>query len=223
MAKKYNEIEVQDNMQVKNEENVEAAPKERKELSKVISAEPKKVKKTLLGRLITGVAGPDGLPGIGAYVNEEIIKPAIKNIIVDAVTSGINMVMYGERGGASRGGRPMNHVGTTRHNYRPSTNYNTNYRQAEPQAERLAPRTSRSLVEEYVIADRVDAAHVLASLTEHADMYDSVSVADYYDLIGVPTNYTDNNHGWTIDTVTRATIIPVRGGYVIKFPPTEVI
>ena len=223
MAKKYNEIEVQDNMQVKNEENVEAAPKERKELSKVISAEPKKVEKTLLGRLITGVAGPDGLPGIGAYVNEEIIKPAIKNIIVDAVTSGINMVMYGERGGTPRGGRPMHHGGQTPHNYRPSTSYNTNYRQAEPQAERLAPRTSRSLVEEYVIADRVDAAHVLASLTEHADMYDSVSVADYYDLIGVPTNYTDNNHGWTIDTVTRATIIPVRGGYVIKFPPTEVI
>lgn len=224
MAKKYNEIEVKNNMDVKNESAEKNVPesKERKELKSVLSAEPTKVKKNLLSRLITGVVGPEGLPGIGAYVNDEIVKPAIKNIIVDAVTSGINMVMYGEKGGAPRGNRAPYSAG--RSNYRPSTNYSSNYRAApERVEERVSVRPSRNSVEEYIIPDRLDASHVLTTLVENADMYNSVSVADYYDLIGVPTKYTDNNFGWTIDTISRASIIPVRGGFVIKFPPTEVI
>lgn len=224
MGKKYNEIEVKDNMRVEDNNKEEVvAPREKKELTSVVSVKPTKVKRNLFSRLITGVVGPDGLPGIGSYVNDEIVKPAIKNIIVDAVTSGINMVMYGEKGGPNRGGGRYSGGGR---NYRPNTNYASNYRSASPDpapSERLVTRPSRLGVEEYVIADRIDASEVLVSLTENADRYDSVSVADYYDLIGVPSLYTDNNHGWTIDTISRASIIPVRGGYVIKFPPVEVI
>jgi hypothetical protein len=228
MPKKYNEIEVKDNMKVDKDTDTEenTVPKERKELRKVVTVQPTKVKKGLISRLVTGVVGPDGLPGIGTYVNEEIIKPAFKNIIVDAVTSGINMIMYGERGGPPRG-RYGSHPGTHRNSHRPTTNYSANYRSSsvEPAtpAERLTPRSARSNIDDYVIADRYDAAHVLTTLTENADMYDSVSVADYYDLIGVPSQYTDNNHGWTLDSITRASIVPVRGGYIIKFPPVEVI
>jgi hypothetical protein len=224
MTKKYNEIEVKDNMKVEERDsnNEEVAPKEKKQMEKVVTSQPKKVKKGLLGRLVTGLVGPEGLPGIGSYVNEEIVKPAIKNIIVDAVTSGINMVMYGERGGAPRGGRP--NVGG-RSQYTPRTDYGHNYRPArnEPErAERIA-RPARQGIEEYLITDRHEASQVLVSLTEYADRYDAVSVADYYDLIGAPSKYTDNNYGWTIDSITRASIIPVRGGYIIKFPPVEVI
>lgn len=221
MTKKYNEIEVKNNMDVTTNEEVEVQTNEpRKELAKVVTTEPTRVKKTLLGRLITGIAGPEGLPGIGAYVNDEIIKPAIKNIIVDAVTSGINMVMYGEKGGGHRPRYP--HSGAPgRSNYRPSTNYSQNYRNAEP--ERVAVRPARTAVDEYIIGDRQDAAQVLAVLVENADRYDSVSVADYYDLIGIPTQFTHNNYGWSFDAINRASIVPVRGGYTIKFPPTEVI
>lgn len=229
MSKKYNEIEVKDNMNVK-EENVESTEEreEKKQFESVVSTQPTKVKRSLFGRFVTGIAGPEGLPGIGSYVNEEIVKPAIKNIIVDAVTSGINMVMYGERGGANRGGRPTSYSGGSRPGaYRPNTNYSSNYRtqsnEQPQQPERMSARAARIGVDEYVIADRFDAAQVLTSLTEYADRYDAVSVADYYDLIAVQPQFTDNNHGWTIDTITRASIVPVRGGYVIKFPPVEVI
>ena len=226
MAKKYNEIEAKNNMEVEKDDNNEevVAPKEKKQLDKVVTTQPKRVKRSLIGRLITGVVGPEGLPSIGAYVNEEIVKPAIKNIIVDAVTSGINMVMYGEKGGPSRS-RGNSYSGSR--NYRPNTNYASNYNRNsnhEPaQPERYVNRTSRSGVEEYIIGDRHDASQVLVSLTEYADRYDAVSVADYYDLIGAQSKYTDNNVGWTIDSITRASIMPVRGGYIIKFPPTEVI
>lgn len=228
MSKKYNEIEVKDNMKVKTEDERESVevPREKREFTSVVSTKPTKVKKSLIGRLVSGVVGPEGIPSIGAYVNEEIVKPAIKNIIVDAVTSGINMVMYGERGGNPRGGSRHVPYSGGRQNYRPNTNYGSNYKSSSQEpapSERLVTRTSRHGVEEYIIADRHDAADVLVTLTENADRYDSVSVADYYDLIGVASQYTDNNHGWRLDAISRATILPVRGGYVIKFPPVEVI
>lgn len=229
MTKKYNEVEVKDNMNVKEEVEATEEREEKKPFDSVVSSQPTKVKRSLFGRFVTGVAGPEGLPGIGSYVNEEIIKPAIKNIIVDAVTSGINMVMYGERGGGGNRGRHTPYSGASRQGgaYRPNTNYSSNYRSQpsdrQEQPERMAARAARIGVDEYVIADRFDAAQVLTSLTEYADRYDAVSVADYYDLIAVQPQFTDNNHGWTIDTITRASIVPVRGGYVIKFPPVEVI
>lgn len=243
MAKKYNKIEVKETVITEQEaEDIveeEVDPK-KKGLTSVVSERPTKVKKGLVSRLVTGVIGPEGLPGIGSYVNDEIVKPAIKNIIVDAVTSGINMVMYGDRGG-NGSGYNRNYSGRNRYNggggygygsgYRPSTRYGSNYRERDRDRDRdrdhyddrPAPAAKRGGVIEYKITDRYDASHVLASLTESADNFDSVSVADYYDLIGVESVFTDNNYGWTIDSIHHASIIPVRGGYVIKFPPVELL
>lgn len=221
-GKKYNKIEAKDNMDVKKVEHEEDAP-ERKDLKKLVDKKPKKRKKNLIARLMSGILGPDGVSGIGQYVSEEIIVPAIKNIVVDAVTSGVNMVIYGENKP-----RPTSSAG--RSTYRPNTNYSSSYgsrpsgsRVSDKQPERTIARTARYGVEEYIIEDRFDASHVLTTLTENADMYDTVSVADYYDLIGVPSQYTDNTYGWTIDSIIKATIVPVRGGYILKFPAVEVI
>lgn len=218
----YSSIDVKNNMDVKKDK--EEVKVEREKLDSLVSDKPKKRKKNLISRLAVGVLGPEGLPGIGSYVSEEIIVPAIKNIIVDAVTSGINMVMYGEN-------RPQQTRTHTRQPYnrhssapRPTYNYTSRYTSQQPEpAEKLVPRSSRHGVEEYVIQERVDAAHVLTTLTEQADMYGSVSVADYYDLIGVPSEYTDNNYGWVMESIVRANIRPVRGGYIINLPAVEVI
>ena len=229
MVKKYNEIEAKNNMKVEmggaDTETMEVvAPTEKKQLEKIVAVQPKKVKRSLMGRLVSGVLGPEGLPSIGAYVNDEIIKPAIKNLIFDAITSAASKAMFGDKGGPYRGGNR-----NTGSSYsRPSTNYSNRYNNSqrpEPE-ERKSNRTARPArygVDDYIIEDRYDAAHVLTSLQENADRYDVTSIADYYELIGVPSEHTDNNFGWTIDTISRASIVPVRGGYVIKFPPVEVI
>ena len=215
---KYNEIEVKDNMKI---EEVEPEVVEKKEMKTIVSAKPKKVKKNLVSRLVNGVLGPDGVPSIGAYVNEEIIKPAVKNIIVDAVTSGINMIMYGEK--APRRGEGTRYGGARTTSTSRYTNYSAVHRTQQEVTTERKVHSARYIVEEYIIEDRYDASHVLTSLTESADMYQTVSVADYYDLIGVNSKYTDNSYGWTLDSISRATIVPVRGGYVIKFPTVEPI
>jgi len=219
----YSDIKAKDNMTVSTD--AVEVPSERKKLDPLVDVAPKKRKRGLVGRLVTGVLGPEGLPGIGAYVSEEIIIPAIKNIIVDAVTSGINMVMYpdGKRNPYVGGGRNYNR--TNVYSPRPITNYTSRYTSHNPDPVRpdRVVKGPRHMVEEYIIEDRAVAANVLTTITEHADMYGSVSVADYYDLIDVPSVYTDNNYGWTFESLSRAVIRPVRGGYVINLPQPEVL
>lgn len=223
MGNKYNEVKVKEHAREEEVQEAELVG-EKKDLNKVVSATPKKVKKGLLSRLVSGVVGPDGAPSIGAYVNNEIIVPAFKNIVVDAVTSGINMLMYGEsrgRGGANYGYRP----GPPTTYNRPSTNYNNHYQGAPQQYDdRRVARPNFNGLPEFLIEDRYDAAQVLTAMTEHADMYGTVSIADYYDLIGVEsTKYTDNNYGWSLEGISRATIVPTRGGFIIRFPQVEAI
>ena len=47
--------------------------------------------------------------------------------------------------------------------------------------------------------------------------YGIASVADWYDLVGADSDYTDNNYGWT--DIQSATIVRTRNGdYMIKMP-----
>jgi hypothetical protein len=226
MTKDYNKVPVKDNMKVEQEEvEVEMdSPKEDKpKMKKVIQSQPKKVKKSLFGRLIKGIVGPEGLSGIGTQVNEEIIIPAVKNIIFDAITSGVSRALHMDYR-QPRGGHVQYNRGPVNPPRTGGTNYSNRYNQQHEPEERKSSRAHvRYGVDEFVIPDRYDASHVLTSLTENADRYDVTSIADYYELIGVPTQHTDHNYGWTIDSITKATIVPVHGGYIIKFPPVEVI
>jgi hypothetical protein len=218
MKNEYNKIEAKDNMKVEAANEEVAVVEEKARMQKLVIAQPKKVKRNLFSRLVSGVMGPEGLPGIGAYVNEEIIKPAVKNIIFDAITSGLGRALNMDYR-QPRGGHPHNRTSQARH-----TNYSNRYVNSQPeQKDRLVVRAASTMVDDYILEDRYEASNVLVALTEAADRYNVVSIADYYELIGVDPKHTDFNYGWSIDTITKASIMSVRGGYIIKFPPVEVI
>lgn len=237
MSKDYSKIQAKNNMEVSRNAEVESdsvQSEERPKLQSVVGVVPKKIKRSLFSRLVSGLVGPEGLAGLGGQISEEIVKPAIKNIIWDSVMSGLGKAMYGDRGFPGHGGRGPYGDG------RPRTQYNNAYNNARPSNDRgnvdrygfpkegeprsnVISRTSHYGVEEYIITDRYDAAQVLTTLTECADRYGMVSVADYYDLIKVSSNFTDNSYGWNHEVISTARIVPIRGGYVIKFPPVEVL
>jgi hypothetical protein len=232
--KDYNKIPTNNNMEVSKNADVDkiAGEVERPKLQSVVGAAPKRVKRSLLSRLVTGIVGPEGMSGIGGYVSEEIIKPAVKNIIFDALTSGISMMLFGDRGMPNRGVRYPHSS-----DQRQRVNYQNAYPQRQvsdvrhygrepvqdPRPNVITRTQTQGVVDDFIIQDRHDAAHVLTSLTEFADKYGSVSVAEYYDLIRVDTKFTDNNYGWRHDSIVGARIVPTRGGYVLKFPPVEVL
>lgn len=227
----YNSIEVKE-QKIEKDTVEESKPK----VQTVVSKKPKKHKKNLMERLVVGVLGPDGLPSITSYINHEIIVPAVKNIIVDGITSGINMMMFGaeQRRNGQGGVPPHNYGGPSQNHWSspPRTNYSQNYRpggtppqNATTYATRpaVAPARSANQVEDYIINDRHEAIGVLDALVEQINTYGNATVADYYDMIGVESRYTDNTYGWTVNDVQYMKIVPARGGYSVYLPQVSVV
>lgn len=66
---------------------------------------------------------------------------------------------------------------------------------------------------------------VLTHMIDSADRYESVSVSEYYELIDIRPIYVDDKYGWSAESIKNAKIgfsLP-HSGYVIKFPPVEVL
>ena len=76
---------------------------------------------------------------------------------------------------------------------------------------------------ELVYGTRADAEKVLNGMSEIIDEYGFVTVADLYDISGLPgVYYTDSIIGWK-GSIKESTIKKVRDGYVIDLPKPEVL
>lgn len=215
MATEYNKVKAEIKEVKPGEETEVEIIREKKEA--VVKHTPKKHKKNLVERLVIGLIGPDGIPAIGRKLNEDIVVPAIKNIIVDSFTSGINMAIFGTS--ERREGRPGSYHGQAYggQHYRqapPKTNYSASYTKDAPAQQ--APSRNRNTVPDYVLGTRNEAIDVLDGLRDQIADYGYASVSDYYDLIGVTSAYTDESWGW--DNLDHTRITTARGGYIIVFP-----
>ncbi|MEG0239471.1 MAG: hypothetical protein RR643_04905 [Anaerorhabdus sp.] len=220
----YNEVESKPKAAEKQEEQVEKAERTKKQ--PVITGTVTKKKKGLVERLVVGLIGPDGIPAVSSYIGKEIIVPAIKNIVVDGITSGINMMMFGGDASPRRGGNQPTNYGTTNYNRNNQTNYARSYQSKAGQNNQVVNHRSTSTRNseiDYTINDRRDAQNVLNALTESIMDYGEVSVADYLDLIGEEPNYTDNTYGWT--DLRTARVIQARGGrgFIVDLPSPSVL
>ena len=70
--------------------------------------------------------------------------------------------------------------------------------------------------DDIILDNRGEAEDVLSRMDELIDTYGVVSVADFYDLVGITGNYTDNKYGWS--DIRNASVVRVREGYMIKLP-----
>ena len=59
---------------------------------------------------------------------------------------------------------------------------------------------------------------MLTRMDEMIDTYGAVSVADFYEMVGITGEYTDNNYGWT--DLRSAYVSRTRDGFIIRFPPS---
>ena len=209
---------------VNNHEGAETDEKKRPE--KVISGEVVVKKPGLFTRTKRAFFGEEGSRNVGKYVAGEIVVPAIKNIIVDTITSGINILVYGENGSNNRSGYgPSNSYANQRHYAGKPVNYGAQYRSSSSQSNgtgsvRLGHSTASRSVrtfnsEDYILPSRRDAVALLDALSEIGDQYDTVTLADFYDLVGKESVFTDNNFGWTIDEISYGDVRPARSGYVV--------
>lgn len=222
----YNEIKPKENLDPKNDEETEQEETETR-FEKVVTGDVKKYKKGLTERLVSAFIGPEGIRSVGCRVSEDIIKPAIRDLVVDAIQSGVEMFAY--RGDPRHGGVPRGRTFSgpqapvnNRHWQRP-TQYNKpymNYGQASvnnrQQPVKDSYARSSSSIGEYILSTRNEALDVQNALKEQILNYGYATIADYYDLIGVDPQHTDNEWGWS--DLSYSQVRAVRGGFIINFP-----
>lgn len=144
---------------------------------------------------------------VKSYIMMEVIVPAVKKAISDIVTTGIDMILYGEAG-RSRKNNSISKV-----SYR-------NYYDRDSERVRAGSANTRRGGLDYddILFDtRGDAEAVLDAMNDIISQYGTVSVSDFYDLARVPNdNFTMNRYGWT--NIGGATAVRVRDGYILKLP-----
>lgn len=156
----------------------------------------------------------DGTNSVGAYILRDVLVPALKSLISDAVTSGIEMILYGETGGRKSRGRDRE---------RSTINYSSFSRRDrdEDRRERRRPTYRGKFdLDEIYFRDHTDAEDVLEELSDRCEEYGEVSVADFFELAGIE-GVTHAHYKWGWTDLKRARNTHTRHGWAIMLPEPE--
>jgi hypothetical protein len=188
-----------------------------KVIEKVITGEVV-TKQKPLGRRFKDIFFGGDLKVAMRYVTADVLFPALRNLIVDMTTKGMERIVYGD---SMYRRRPMDP--------RPRISYNNPlYRDPRQQQRAFLPdqpmhpyRQTKRESNDLVFASRPEAELVVERLIDIIDKYDVASLADLYDLVGLPTAHTDNKWGWTY--LNNVEIRQIRDGYLVDLPALEAI
>lgn len=172
--------------------------KEEKKIEKVVTGSVKKKKKNKVTKL-TSVFLPEDATSVKDYILQDALIPAVKKFITDSV----DMILYGETGSKKK--RSSSFV---------------SYRDFSDKRERKGYNDYKSRTmfdyDDIFLESRRDAENVLKQMHDIINDYGILSVADMFDLVGEPANYTMNKYGW--HNIDNAEIVHTREGYKIKMP-----
>lgn len=185
---------------------------EPKKVDRIIEGEVIRRKKPLGTRIKETFIGAD-MKSVGQYITFEVLLPAMKDTIADIVTQGAERALFGEARSTSR-----------RTGVRPGVGYTNYSRMADPRdrnrgrdREVLSRRARANHdFDDIVLSTRVEAEEVIDRLYDLVGKYQSATVADLYDLLGVSSEFTDDKWGWTDLYGSKAR--RVTGGYLLDIP-----
>lgn len=165
------------------------------------------------------------LGDIISYGIHEEIEPRATELMRNLITGSINMTsdtlnkmvdkwLYPDGNGPKR---------TTRSNgvsdYHPHTQYNVSVHSNESKPAKPSINTRSSIDVNYIWVDTEDQARdIINALVEEIDNYGKAKVATLYDMVKVPSNFTDFKFGWTSDHVKLISYYRDRGKYFIDLP-----
>lgn len=189
-----------------------------KKITKVVTGEVV-AKDVGLGRKFKNVFFGGDARQSARYVAGDVLLPAVRNLIVDMVTMGIERVVYGDS--PRRRGRTI--PVTSRVSYSSYSNPIRDPRENRPvnlpgQPPRL---TTRSQDRTLLFEQRADAEAVAEQMVAVIEQYDVVSEGDLNEMMGLPSSPINQKWGWT--SLGHIAIRQVREGYILDLPPSEEI
>ena len=190
----------------KEQQKAAAANTEEKHVTKVVK-NPAKTKTNEVRRLADIFISED-VSNVKEYILMDVLVPAIKKAIYDIVTNGIDMFLYGGKGG-NRGGSNVAKV-----------SYGNYYSQKNNVVSNRGSESNKSdnvfRYEDLVFDNRGDAEAVKQQLQESVAKYGIVNVGDLYEYAGLEAPYTAQKYGWM--DLRSAEVQRYRGNYILKLP-----
>ena len=179
-----------------------------KKVEKVVVNKVTRRKKPLGKRFAETFVGGDA-ESVWTYVLNDVMVPAAKDMVADAVSQGIEKMLFGESRGRSRGARVAGAA---------YTSYNKISTQTKAAPRRDISQRARAThdFDEIILGTRGEAQEVLDQLYTLISEYDVATVADLYEMVDQTGTFTDEKWGWT--SLRGAGITRVKGGYLLDLP-----
>ena len=190
--------------------------KAEKKVEKVISGAVTQKKKPIGVRFKAIFKGGE-FRGATQYVFMDVLVPAVKNMVVDAVDVGIKRMVYGD--GHRSGGSRRYEQNRSRMTYNSPVNRGSQVRL--PDQPPYPPTRSSRSSSDIILNTREEAELVVSTIIDIIDKYDCASVSDFNTILGLPSAYVDNNWGWT--DLQYVNIKQVREGFLLDMPAVESI
>jgi hypothetical protein len=195
-----------------NSRRAREAPPEEKKVEKVIEGAVVRRKKPL-GKKFGELFVVGDSKSVTQYLILEVVVPAIRDLIVDTVTQGVERSIFGDQRAPSRRSAP-----TSRYGGPPGyTSYNKPASRQEPRRLSRSARETHNF-DEIILPTRREADDVLDRLSDMIEKYDSTTVSDLYMLVGETPNFADENWGWYKEDFARSGVTKVRDGYLLDLP-----
>lgn len=192
---------------------------EPKKIDPVVTGEVTRRKKPLGKRFAETFVGGD-INTVAGYVIFEVLIPAAKDMMSDAVSQGIDRMLFGETRASSRSrsSRPSGTNGYVSYN---RMGANKPSREGLNEFARRPERRSSHDFDEIILATRVEAEEVIDRMFDLVNQYQQATVADMMELVGVTSNHVDHKWGWT--DIRGAGVTKIRNGYLLDFPKPEAL
>lgn len=188
-----------------------------KNIQRVTSGEPTRRKKSLRSQLKETLIAGDAKSSV-RYVVLDIMIPAARDMVLDSGFGFLEKLIVGES--RRRGSTPPLSGATGFVDYRRvgggAIASMMGNRFSGPQ--RVASRQSRLAhnFDDIVIESRSEAEMVIDQLMEVVSHHGSATVADLYELVGIPSNHADQRWGWT--NLYGADVSRIRNGFLLDLP-----
>lgn len=193
---------------------------DRPKIESVVTGEVGKRKTPLGKRFAETFLGGDAR-STANYVVLDVLVPAFKDMMSDAVSQAIDRMLFGERAGGRRGGsRPSGASGYV--NYNRMGRSGGNRDRVEREDPRMSPRARTTHnFDEIILATRIEAETVLNRLEDLIRDYETATVSDLYSLVGISPSFTDGKWGW--DELPGARVVRDGGGYLLDLPRPKAV
>lgn len=199
-----------------NSHRAKAEAKKQEEKPKIQSVAKGRAKKRAPGKKLVDVFITEDLSSVKDYIISDILIPNIKDAISSVVGNGIDMILFGETRGRSRGSIYNNSRYGSRVSYE-------SYSRGRVPAQQKSSRPNVVNYDEIIFETAGEAHQVLDYIRDYCALYGSVSILDLYEAAGLSSQikHTDQKYGWT--NLDNADVRHLRSGDWLLVLPKPVV